>query len=143
MTNQKFKTMYENLANHCLETLIELTNHETIPWNTTTTTATAWNTLPLAVKTRWKGHVHLFIQVTMEEGIIHIHLIKFPPFHSSQGQNNPYWNRFCHRIESVCVIKTFPLIIPLCNQSCFISLNRAIRVIFDPINPFTPYGDLS
>src|SRR6266542_3348135 len=51
----------------------------------------------------------------------------------AQEQMNGSW--FDNRTESIFIIQPIPLLKPLGDQSCFIALNRPVRVVFNFEHP--------
>ena len=82
-------------------------------------------------------HVHLLIQVSMQESIVDIHLKNMPMSVSCQGKNDPDGSHFHYRGKCFCEINAFTLSITSDNQPCFISLNGAISLKLNFVHPLT------
>ena len=85
--------------------------------------------------TFWLHHINLFLQITMQEGIFHIHLMQRPSLCSSHSN---YCSHGCHPcnwaesfliVNSICLRKTFG------NQSCLVPANRPISIVLYFVNP--------
>ena len=70
-------------------------------------------------------HVHLFLEVSIEESILHIHLIKRPM------ENNSHKNETFDR----CKVSN--------RSKCFLIVNRSINLGLDLVNPPTTYYRLT
>ena len=95
--------------------------------------------LPLAVKARWKSHIHFFMKVTMKKSIINIKLAKEPTFHSNHCKNTLDRHRFCNRTEYLKIFKTLFLSKSFGNQPRLVPFNRPICLVLNPIDPLAPY----
>lgn len=88
-------------------------------------------------------HVHFFLQISIEEGIVYIHLVYWlilSNYNRKQGPDNDHLGNECKYFSK---IYTFLLSVAKNDKACLISLNGSIRLIFDFIDPFAPQCMLS
>jgi hypothetical protein len=70
----------------------------------------------LTLKPRWLPHIHFFLQHTIQESTLHIHLVQFEPFRHKEGKKDP--NRLKTGYRSKCLLIAYPLFLclPVSNQ---------------------------
>lgn len=73
--------------------------------------------------------------MTMQKGIFHIELTNGPMMRNSKAKNYSDSCRLDHKAKSFIIINSRLLVKTLCHQTCFVSVNDAISVLFDTINP--------
>ena len=88
-------------------------------------------------------HVHFFVEVSIEESILHIHLIKRPTTNNSY--NNEIFDRCkeSNRNKYFLIVNTILLSKALGNWASLVSLNKSISLGLDFVNLPTTYYRLT
>ena len=81
-------------------------------------------------KPQWLTHIHILMELTLQECIINIKLINGPTTTNCQTKNKLNGGRFDYWVEGVMVINSWSLMKTLCNQPSCKPVNRTIRVTF-------------
>lgn len=93
--------------------------------------------LPLApIPWRWK-HIDFFMEVAVQEGIVHIHLMQGPIADSSNSKETTNSDELSNRGKGFGVIDALTLGVALGNQAGFVSFNGTIRLVFNLENSLT------
>jgi hypothetical protein len=99
--------------------------------------------LPLSAIPWWWKHVDFFMEVAMEEGIVHIHLMKRPIRDRGNGEKAADSNKFGNRGKGFSIVDALPLVETLSDQPGFVPLNGTVRPIFGFENPFAANGAMT
>ena len=88
-------------------------------------------------------NVHFFLEVSIKESILHIHLIKKPTANSSHS--NETFDRWKASNRSKCflIVDAILLSKALGNDMSLVSFNRSISLGLDLVNPPTTYYRLT
>ena len=85
-------------------------------------------------------HIHLLIQLIIQENCSDIHLSEFIVQVCSQSKHNPNGLEYCHRKKYLIIVNTIMLTISLGNQMGFIGLHLPICALLPFEDPFAPNG---
>ena len=87
-------------------------------------------------------HVYFFLKITIQEGILNIHLRCIPLTNRSNDNKSTNSSHLCNRSKGLLIIYIILLRKPLSNQLNLVSLNQTIRLSFDCIDPVRTNGTL-
>ena len=88
-------------------------------------------------------HVHFFLEVSIKENILHIHLIKRPTM------NGSHINETSDRCKASNMRKSFPIVNAIflskafCNKASLVSFNKSINLGLNLVNLPTTYYRLT
>ena len=78
------------------------------------------------------------MEITIEKGIVHIKLNQMPASHNRNSKQSLDSGELSNRREGVSKVQTSLLGEALGNKPSFVSVQGAISIVLNPINPFTP-----
>ena len=84
-------------------------------------------------------HIDLLLQITMEEGTLHIHVVYFPSLGSSNGQYQPDGIHPSYRSKCLIVVLALDLRIPFFHQPSLVLGCGPINNYFGFVDPFSLY----
>jgi hypothetical protein len=76
------------------------------------------------------------MEIDVQEGIVHIHLMQGPIANSSNKKKTTNSDELSNMGKGFGVIDAFTLGVALGNQTGFVSFNGAVRLVFNLENPF-------
>ena len=88
-------------------------------------------------------HVHFFLEVSIEERILHIHLIKRPTVNSSHRNETSNSCKMTNRSKCFLIVNIILLSKALGNKANLVPFNRSISLCLDLVNPPTTYYKLT
>ena len=74
-------------------------------------------------------HVNVFVQGTVQEGILHVELIDLPSIHKSNVQDCSYYGWSHDRAESLVEVDTLLLRFPISYKPGFVFLESSLCII--------------
>lgn len=80
------------------------------------------NKTKINFKTLWKFHINLFVKITMQEGVVNIHLIKGLVSMSSQGNNGTDTSHTNDKRKCFLVVNTKLLSVTLGHKPSLVAL---------------------
>ena len=86
-----------------------------------------------------RGHINLFMRVTIQKGILDIHLKDLPLSNGCNCNHSTNCRHLCNWGKCLLVVKTILLGIPFCYKSSLISFNRATIFCFYLLHLTTNY----
>ena len=87
--------------------------------------------------------MHFFFEVSIEERILHIHLIKRPTTNSSHNNKTSDKYKVSNRSKFFLIVNAILLSKALSNEASLVSFNRSINLDLDLVNPPTTYYRLT
>ena len=88
-------------------------------------------------------HVHFFLEVSIEESILHIHLIKRPTANDSHKNETSDKCKASNKSKCFLIVNAIFLSKAFGNEASLVSLNRSIFLGLDLVNPPTTYYKLT
>ena len=85
-------------------------------------------------------HVHFFLEVSIKESILYIHLIKRPMVNSSHSNETSNRCKASNRSKYFLIVNAILLSKALGNEASLVSFNRSISLGLDLVNPPTTYN---
>src|SRR5581483_8500226 len=96
------------------------------------------------VSNTWgRSHVHLFLKITVQEGILYVHLTNFPLTNGGNSNECSNSRHFCNRCKGLLIIHAILLRVSFRDKSGLVSFNRPIRLCFNLVYPSTTNCTLS
>jgi hypothetical protein len=65
---------------------------------------------------RWLAHIDFFLEVSVEEGGLDIHMVDTPPFLSHKREEDSYRLHACNRSEGIIIVDSLSLEKTMRNQ---------------------------
>ena len=88
-------------------------------------------------------HVHFFLEVSIEESILHIYLIKRPTANDSHSNKTSNRCKAGYRSKSFLIVNAIFLSKAFGNEASLVSFNRSISLGFDLVNSPIAYYKLT
>lgn len=86
-------------------------------------------------KTRGLMHIDIFMEKSLEEGILDIKLTKRPAFRHCKSKDCANGRRFDYRTEGFLIINALSLMKAFGYKAGFVAIHGAILIMFDSENP--------
>ena len=93
-------------------------------------------------KPRWLTDIDLFINLSIQESTLDIHLKHFEVLYCSKSQENSNGFNSCNWSKNFIIINSFFLCVPLYHKSCFILDDKPSVILLVPKHPFCAYCQL-
>lgn len=87
--------------------------------------------------------MHFFLQLTMQEGIFYVQLVKRPMLNGNHSKKEMHKCNFGHRGKGVLVVKTGNLSVSFAHQVNLIVINTSIWFDLHSINSTTTQNGLA